>query len=300
MKLIQDIDDLREYIPNVFRQTVPDAPDLFDKIRPFIEAAEQWLYNNFISEAYMTRLMSGNEFHPANSGIVSAAKGLVASAAWRDAIPSVDVVVSHNGLGVVETNTLKPASKAKIDALISSMAKIVDERITVMLTALSHDKTWRDEDMGYLFDGCFFFFPHEVARFPAPDDIHFSSSLDKWLYLRPTIISMQQTIAGEWISDEIMEKVLSVMYIPVQYITEREQVILKVRDHVGAAITAAMVRNDGILDPMFREIRQPLELAVSAIQADRALNRIWGRSEAGRLFRTRSFRNNKSSSAYWL
>ena len=300
MKLIQDINDLREYIPNVFRQTVPEAPDLFDKIRPFIEAAEQWLYNNFISESYMTRVLSGNESHPAHSGIVQAAKGLVASAAWRDAIPSVDVVVSHNGLGVVETNTLKPASKAKIDALISSMAKIIDERITVMLTALSHDKTWRDEDMGYLFDGCFFFFPHEVVRFPAPADIHFSTSLDKWLYLRPTIISMQQTIAGEWISDEIMEKVLSVMYIPVQYITEREQVILKVRDHVGAAITAAMVRNDGILDPMFREIRQPLELAVSAIQADRTLNRIWGRSEAGRLFRTRSFRNNKSSSAYWL
>lgn len=61
---------------------------------------------------------------------------LIATEVLSWAIPSLDLVLTPNGFGVVSTQNIAPASKERVDRLIGSLADYRDECIGNILPAL--------------------------------------------------------------------------------------------------------------------------------------------------------------------
>lgn len=292
-RIITSDEELRLYIPNAFRNNILGASSLFDKILPFIMASEEWVVNEILGSENF-------DYYSGDKYIMEDARRVVALDAYMSALPSLDVVVSHNGVGVVETNTLKPASKAKMDALYSSLSKDVDTFICALIKTLTRDEIWQDSYIGSLFTNYIFENPSLIARFPVPEGFNFRNVLDRYDYFRPLMRDMQERISREWISPMVMNIILAFKIKDIGADEDSKNDYRVILSLIRQAMYAAIVHNDCIFDPMFRMIRSPLENAVNKINNNKKLSRIWAKSETGHLFRQRSFANTKDSSAYWF
>ena len=108
---INNDNDLRKYIPNAL-VTVTGEQSLFDKIRVELEISDSWFERTFGMEAYpdtVTEQMN------------DMACKIVASDAFLRAIPSLDLVLTPNGFGVVSNSTIAPASKERVERLVESL-----------------------------------------------------------------------------------------------------------------------------------------------------------------------------------
>lgn len=299
-KYITSDEQLRKLLPNTFAQNIPGATSLFDKILPFIESAESWIEDN----------ITGPDFE-SSFVIEKGIEGLVAVMAYRDSLPSIDVVVSHNGVGVVETNTLKPASKAKMDALDKSLARLVDNYICDLISNLRKYKKWALSPKAHLFMDYILDNPHEVRPFRIPEALEFRNILERYDFFRPVMTTIQNQIANEWISRDILNLILLYKREAI-FATERFDakfaefesydfgIVNEITSLITQAISAAIRYNDGLYDPMFREIRSPLELAVQKITGCKPLSKIWARTSTAHFFKYKGFLNKKDSSAYWF
>lgn len=131
-KLINNDDTLRHYLPNVFA-TVKGEVSLFDKIKVDIDLAENWVIETFVSTKTFNTICGYTADNPIR--IITAK--LIASEALRRAIPSLDLVLTPNGFGVVSNQNIAPASKERVDRLIASLADYRDECIGNLLPAIA-------------------------------------------------------------------------------------------------------------------------------------------------------------------
>lgn len=99
-KLITNDDTLRQYLPNVFA-TVKGEVSLFDKVKVDINLAENWVIETFVSTNTFNTICGYAEDNPIK--IITAK--LIATEALSWAIPSLDLVLTPNGFGVVSTQT---------------------------------------------------------------------------------------------------------------------------------------------------------------------------------------------------
>ena len=136
-KLINNDDTLRQYLPNVFA-TVKGEVSLFDKVKVDIDLAENWVIETFVSTKTFNTICGYAEDNPIK--IITAK--LIASEALRRAIPSLDLVLTPNGFGVVSNQNIAPASKERVDRLIASLADYRDECIGNLLPAIVGASQW--------------------------------------------------------------------------------------------------------------------------------------------------------------
>lgn len=140
---------LRRYIPNVFAEVEGETP-LADKLAPFIDSARVWLEteylgpDDFLSDAH-------NDF----------ALRLLVAKAVADAVPSLDLVVTPTGMAVVNTDTLAPASKDRVERLISSLLERVRKGIPVLLDLCRTYESWRLSERGRYFGASFISSPRD-------------------------------------------------------------------------------------------------------------------------------------------
>ena len=111
MQLITSDEQLRMLIPHVFA-TVEGEPTLFEILYPFLDTAEQWAIDTFISEEVFPQLTESE---------VAPLTKLVAYHAYMSAVPSLDLVLTSNGFGIVSNQNVVPASRERVDALITSL-----------------------------------------------------------------------------------------------------------------------------------------------------------------------------------
>ena len=136
-KLITNDDTLRQFLPNVFA-TVKGEVSLFDKVKVDIDLAENWVIETFTSSKTFNTICGYVEDNPIR--IITAK--LIASEALRRAIPSLDLVLTPNGFGVVSNQNVAPASKERVDRLIGSLADYRDDCIANLLPLLSRESDW--------------------------------------------------------------------------------------------------------------------------------------------------------------
>ena len=116
--LITSDTDLRQYIPNTL-VTVSGEQTLFDKLQVELQLSEAWLARTF--------------------GVVEStptACKVLATDAFLRAVPSLDLVLTPNGFGVVSNNTIAPASKDRVDRLLTSLENSRDFAIDQLLHEL--------------------------------------------------------------------------------------------------------------------------------------------------------------------
>lgn len=145
-KLITNDDTLRQYLPNVFA-TVKGEVSLFDKVKVDINLAENWVIETFVSTNTFNTICGYAEDNPIK--IITAK--LIATEARSWAIPSLDLVLTPNGFGVVSTQNIAPASKERVNRLIGSLADYRDECIGNILPALGGESQWLTSSQALFF-----------------------------------------------------------------------------------------------------------------------------------------------------
>lgn len=101
-------EDIYRYIPNVLTE-VDGETKLAVKLVPFIATAKQRLERELVGNLELN--YSDNEL----------AMKIVVTEAFIDAIPSLDLILTPTGFGVVNTDNVAPASKDRVDRLIASL-----------------------------------------------------------------------------------------------------------------------------------------------------------------------------------
>ena len=136
MILIASDDQVRQNIPNVLA-TVEGEPTLLEKLNPFIEQAEDWLAENFTSSEILLAI-AGEEGTP----LKELCTRIVITEAFRAAIPSLDVILTPNGFGIVNNTNVVPASRDRVERLILSLETCRDEQLIALLRLLPAHEAW--------------------------------------------------------------------------------------------------------------------------------------------------------------
>ena len=124
---------------------------------------------------------------------------LIATEALRRAIPSLDLVLTPNGFGVVSNQNIAPASKERVDRLIGSLADYRDDCIANLLLLLSRESDWLGSVQASFFGETLF------PDLAITDQVKGTGSKwERYLALRPTILDIEASLAEEFFSPELM------------------------------------------------------------------------------------------------
>ena len=136
MTLTLDNTTIRKYIPNVLREVEGETP-LYDKLSPYLTSAQSWLEDHFL----------GQEFEPEGQLMEWALK-IIVTKAFADAVPSLDLVLTPNGFGIVSTTNIAPASKERVQRLIESLVSYIDANVTALIARLPAYPEWCASSVG--------------------------------------------------------------------------------------------------------------------------------------------------------
>lgn len=198
MLLIPDNATLRAFIPNTFAQSQNQSTTLFDKMAPMLTEAEIWITEHLIPEHLLQKII--DEATSQTDIMYFLPRRLVALMAWKATIPSIDVVVSHNGIGTTETNTVKPASKAKIDRLIQSVSESTDKALKHIINLLPNIHGWKDTRQAESFRETLFPNINYLSMLGI-----FTNLWDWHEAIKPQIKSIEDRLAEDYISPELMD-----------------------------------------------------------------------------------------------
>lgn len=116
---------------NQFIAYVPTASGTeFTAIEPFLKQAENELISLLLGKDLYQYLETAEE----GNSILDKTSQLLCFKAYKNAIPFVDLIQTPNGFGVVSNANVAPASKERVERLLSQVDKMVD-RLTDLLIA---------------------------------------------------------------------------------------------------------------------------------------------------------------------
>lgn len=136
MQLINNDQELLAYVPNVFHN-VDGEQSLFNKITPWLDTAERSLIADYV----------GSLDYLDTQARPLAAKA-VAHLALAHAVPSLDLVLTPSGFGVVSTNAVAPASKERVERLAQSLLDAADRALSQLVEWLHSSSDWRTSAVG--------------------------------------------------------------------------------------------------------------------------------------------------------
>ena len=277
MKLITDNATLQKYLPNQIA-TVKGETALFDKITAHLEAAENWVIDTFCSVKTFNTICGYVESNPIKQ-IVSQ---LVCTEAMRLAIPSLDLVFTPNGFGVVSTNTVGAASKQRVDRLIGSLRDIRDNEIEQVLLLLPEAHAWATSSHADFFG---------ATLFPNIDLVTFcgitSARWDKYLELRSRCISIELTLAEDYFSPELMSELRHEFLVGSMNV-QRLRLVHAIRSQVVDVLQDKPINGTRMRD------------LVNYIRHNPELFPTWHNSATAQLFSPPKFENKKKSSGYFF
>jgi hypothetical protein len=150
--LIKNAEHLREFFPNTLLE-IDDEISFFDKVSHYLNFNEKWLEHNVLASGYEQ-----------SETVINIASRIVANFAIADAIPSLDIVLTPNGLGVVSTDTIAPASKERVERLIDSLRKSAYVHMNILIENLRLIEDWRGTNPGIHWCGTFIQTLAEIDR----------------------------------------------------------------------------------------------------------------------------------------
>lgn len=187
--LIKTNDELRQYIANVVHE-VDDETLLYDKMLPFLEQAQQSIEHRFIGTVEL------------NDDEKRAACTLIAISAFYYAIPSLDLVLTPNGFGVVNSTNIAPASKERVERLRASLLDAYDKWTDNLLFALNLNEDWRNSDASIPFRTTLLWHLDDVADIKKESE----SLYDAFMRVQPLAVNFEQTIESDYLGRDLMSR----------------------------------------------------------------------------------------------
>lgn len=282
LKIITNDNDLRVYLPNAFA-TADGEPSFFDKLYPWLQAAEDWLADKFVSHDLMQRLADISDVNP----LKTAAASVVATEAIFRAVPALDLVLTPNGFGIVSNDTVAPASKERVERLLESLdndrAFYIDRLIKMLFDCpewqSSNTKAWFCQSLFYNLD---------IAR--ACD--YKSHLYQQFLGLRSRSIELENLIANRYVSPEQMEVFRNEAFLAIEHpemvAPLHVKVIKTIRAMIVCKLTGGKITYELVSD-MLELMRKNPDTFQEFNDSDTKL-----------LLEPPIFQNEKKASGYWF
>lgn len=281
MRIVKTNKTLLALIPNVVTTVEGETP-LIDKIEQWLLAAEDWVTNTFTGDTIMDDLDKAP-----SSEMWRHTASLVVCEALRNAIPSLDVVLTPNGFGIVSNSNVAPASKDRVERLINQMATQRDAFINLLLRDLRQREDWRETEQYAWFSSSLLQSPKACVA-GAADRIREGKQWETFLQLRERAILIEDAIAEKWISPEVMTQLRAVL-LNTGLQPTAHQVALKVRSCVFQELRGNP-RNHWDLDRIVNFIRHNGDVFPA-----------WETSETAKLYNEPTvFKNKKDSPGYFF
>ena len=275
--LINNDQQLRELIPNVFA-SVKGETSLFEKLFPFIAFAERWVIGDFSSQDVFNIIAA----EPDDNITKLTAKRIIVCEALRNAVPSLDLVLTPNGFGIVSNTNIAPASKDRVERLVASLASQRDDLIEAFIPMLSAIPQWIDSNQYRFFS---------ATLFPNIDLASLcgfkSDRWEKFLELRQIAIDIEASLAEEFFSPELMSQLRT--YAIKGNVPECTVSLLR---GIRAQVIDVLRGN-----PI--SIRRMIDL-VNYIRNSPDDFPAWHNSATAKLFSPPKFSNKKDSKGYWF
>ena len=282
MKLITTDEQLRLLIPNVL-VTAEGEPTLIEKLYPFLETAEQWAIDTFVPEAIFDEITEDDGFGP-NERFRYPLEKLVACQAYMTAIPSLDLVLTPNGFGIVSNQNIVPASRERVDALMNSLESQRDSAIEALILRLSSRTDWQQSAQGKYFGATMFPLLNLCRRLAIREHIW-----DFYQQLHERLIKIENVLADTYFSQEQMQVFRS--QVLVQYSNSKpieERVIRSLQAYELQLLTDIQVHPQCYYDLVTIIRERPDDFPA------------WHTSSVADLYTPKIFQNKKKSSAYWF
>lgn len=229
MRIITDNATLLRLLPNVVTSVEGETP-LIDKLAPWLSQAEQWVCDTFTGATVLDAIIAED---PAESEWQQVAM-LITAEAMRLAIPSLDVVLTPNGFGIVSNQNVVPASKERVERLINSMRSGRDLYIDYLLDSLSAREDWHQTKQRDWFCQTLLQSPRDAELGVYGPDW----TGDRWeafLELRERARNIEAAIAERWVSEALMERLRQAIITPGSA-SKDAALALRLRDCVFAEL----------------------------------------------------------------
>ena len=278
MKLITTEAQLRAHIPNIIASVKGEVP-FIERLALFLDLAEDWARTTFTSESTFNTICGYTDSNPVK--ILTAR--LVVADALRRAIPSLDIVLTPNGFGVVNTSNLAPASKTRVDRLVGSMLAHRDDCIAALLPELPGASKWLASAQADFFGATLF---PDLGIVDAVGGAT-GSKWDRYLELRPQVIDLEASVAEEWFSPELMSALRS-ENLRGDLTGKRSEIVRQVKAQVVGYLRSGSFNSRRLAD------------IVNYIRLNPEFFSEWHQSETAKLFAPPVFRNEKKASGYFF
>ena len=278
MKLITTDEQLRSHIPNIIASVKGEVP-FIERLALFLDLAEDWVKTTFTSESTFNTICGYTD----SNNIKILCSRLVVADALRRAIPSLDIVLTPNGFGVVNTSNLAPASKPRVDRLVGSMLAHRDDCIAALLPEIVGASKWLASDRADFFGATLF---PDLGICDAVGGAT-GSRWEKYLELRSQVIDLEASLAEEWFSPELMSALRS-ENLRGDLTGKRNEIVKQVKAQVVGYLRSGSFNSRRLAD------------IVNYIRLNPESFSEWHNSETAKLFAPPVFRNEKKASGYFF
>lgn len=278
MKLITTDEQLRSHLPNIIASVKGEVP-FIKRLALFLDLAEDWVKTTFTSESTFNTICGYTD----SNNIKILCSRLVVADALRRAIPSLDIVLTPNGFGVVNTSNLAPASKPRVDRLIGSMFAHRDDCIAALLPEIVGASKWLASDRADFFGATLF---PDLGIVDAVGGAT-GSKWDRYLELRPQVIDLEASLAEEWLSPELMAALRSET-LRGDLPEKRHEIVRQIKAQVVGYLRGGSFNSRRLAD------------IVNYIRLNPEFFSEWHQSETAKLFAPPVFRNEKKASGYFF
>ena len=276
-KIVSSDEELRQYLPNSFAVVAGEMP-LCDKLADHLAIAENWVIDTFTSSKTFNTICGYTLDNPIR---VLVARLVVAEAMLR-AIPALDLVLTPNGFGVVNTTTIVPASKDRVERLMQSFFDYRDICIEQLLPKLKGASQWLNSEQAVFFRRTLFQDLEVTNAVPGS-----GTKWQRYLELIPQITDIEFSLAEDYFSHELMEDLR--LCLQRDDLDESKRFLIKgIRLQVINALRG---------DPFSANA---LAALVNHIRKRTEAYPQWAGSDTAKLFAPPVYHNTKKSAGYWF
>ena len=277
MMLINNDEQLRHFLPNVLA-TCDGEVSLFDKLQFHLNNAEQWLAENVTGRDFISTV-AGAQADDATRALLCQT---IAAHAFHVALPSLDLVLTPTGFGIVSNGNIAPASAERVARLSESLLLLRDTLTNDLLSLLCQNAQWRESDQGKYFAATLF--PSiELSRLAG----HTSDVWEHYRSLRQQVLSIEYELATKYISEALyarfrqhaLQQTLSATELPI---------VVNLRN-IEIELLTGKPLNYILLTSLVNDIRSNPDDFPE-----------WQSSPTALLFNRPSFQNKKHSTGYWF
>ncbi len=281
-RLITSDGQLRRFIPNMFATARGETP-FFDRLLPWLETAERWVVGQFVGDDFLPTLLALDEDEPPRI----TATLVVVNEAFMRAVPSLDLVLTPNGFGIVSNQNVAPASRDRVARLMASLETSRDDTIEQLIGYLFRSEEWWQTTTRQWFTATLF--PNiDLANLCGFTDHRWAN----YLGLRSKVIDLEQRIAEEFISPEQLavfrEEVLSMAWDFSISASCHSQIIERLRSIIVIALQDKPLNIQSLRD------------IVDFMRKHDAQFPEFRRSATYKLFEPPIFENKKKASGYFF